>query len=289
MIIKQLGLRSMRSPAHAALLALFTLLGCSFAQADDQPFLTVYTTDIQPEGGRELEQWLKWKSGHAGESFNHIESRTEFEYGITDDLQGSLYLNYEWERIHPHMPLQAADSSDMVGVSGELLWRVMNPYFDPFGLAFYVEPSIGESEREFETKILFQKNFFNDTLRWAINVNFEDTWENAGGGIWSKESALEFNTGLAYNVTPDFSVGVEFDNERGYDGLILGGSASPQTDSYYFGPTIQYIGHPWAITLSAQAQLPWARNPSHAAGNVVDGLTAGDEHFRLALKVATDL
>lgn len=277
-----------RFPFSLASAVLVAACAClSEARADDQPFLTLYTTDIQTEGGREFEQWLKWKSGHFHESFNSFESRSEIEYGITDDLQGSLYLNYEWEREHPHFPSGPVESGDAVGVSGELIWRVLNPYFDPFGLAFYVEPSYSAQEREFETKILFQKNFFNDTLRWAVNVNFEDVWFR-DAGAWAKESALEFNTGLAYNVTPDFSVGVEFDNERGYDGLILGGSSSPQTDSYYFGPTVQYIGHPWAVTFGAQTQLPVASNPSHAAGNVVDGLTAGDEHFRLALKISRD-
>jgi len=274
------------STAFAALSALF--LCAASAAADDQPFLTLYTTDIQPEGGREFEQWLMWKTGHANESFNSFESRSEIEYGFTDDLQGSLYLNYDWERDREHPVLGPADTADAVGVSGELIWRVMNPYFDPFGLAFYIEPSISASERAFETKILFQKDFFNANLRWAVNVNFEDTWEKNPLGHWDPASALEFNTGLAYNVTPEFSVGVEFDNERGFDGLILGGSPDAQTDSYYLGPTIQYVGHPWAVTFGAQMQLPWAGNPAHLAGNVVDGYTAGGEHFRLAFKVSRD-
>jgi hypothetical protein len=276
------------SSTFVALAVLLSQIGFEAARADDQPFLTLYTTDIQPEGGREFEQWLKWKAGHANESFNSFESRSELEYGFTDNLQGSLYLNYDRERTRPHLPLEPADSSDAVGVSGELIWRVMNPYFDPFGLAFYVEPSVSALEREFETKILFQKNFLNDTLRWAVNVNFEDTWEKTPLGHWDPTSALEFDTGVAYNVTPDFSVGLEFDNERGFDGLILGGSPDAQTDSYYLGPTIQYIGHPWAVTFGAQMQLPVASNLAGIPGNVVNGYTAGDEHFRLALKVSRD-
>ena len=267
---------------------LVTGLGTQPVRADDQPFLTLYTTDIQPEGGREFEQWLKWKAGHSHESFNEFESRTEIEYGFTDDLQGSLYLNYNWERTHPHLPLGPVDSSDAVSVSGELIWRLLNPYFDPFGLALYVEPSYGATEREFETKILLQKNFLNDTLRSVVNINFEDTWEKDAPGHWAKESALEFDAGLAYNITPDLSAGVEFANERGFDGLIIGGSPDAASDSYYLGPTIQYLGHPWSITFGTQFQLPWASNPSHVAGNVVDGMTAGDEHFRMALKVSRD-
>jgi hypothetical protein len=262
--------------------------GAGAARADDQPFITLYTTDIQPEHGRELEQWLTWKAGHAGASANELESRSELEYGITDDLQGSLYLNYEWERERAHAPPGAAATSDFAGVSGELIWRVLNPYFDPIGLAFYVEPAWSPNEHSFETKILAQKNFLDHRLRTALNVNFEDTWERNALGGFDQSSALEFNFGASYNVTPDFSVGAELDNERGFDGLILGGSSREASSAVYFGPTIQYVGHPWAITFGAQTQLPWASDPSHMAGTVVDGYVADAEHFRMTLKLSTD-
>ncbi len=65
-------------------------------------------------------------------------------------------------------------------------------------------------------------------------------------------SALEFYTGAAYNITPEWSIGAELDNERGYDGLILGGSPAYAENAYFAGPTIQYVGHPvapgsWAL------------------------------------------
>ncbi len=256
------------------------------ARADDQPFLTVYTTDIQTEHGREFEQWLGWKSGHANEAANSFVSRSEIEYGITDDLQVSGYLSYEWEKVRPHPLPSVSQTESAVGVSGELIWRVMNPYFDPFGLAFYVEPSIATNGREIETKILVQKNFLNDRLRSALNINFEDVWEHAAPGVWETSSAIEFNLGLSYNVTPDFSVGMEFGNERGFDGLVLGGHAA--SNSYYFGPTVQLIGHPWTTTFGFQTQLPWATDPSHTPGAVVNGRTADAEHFRAMVKVSRD-
>jgi hypothetical protein len=258
------------------------------AQADDQPFITLYTTDIQTEHGREFEQWLSWKSGHANGASNEIVSRSEIEYGITDDLQASFYLNYEWAQTHPHPLPSPLERSSVVGASGELIWRVMNPYFDPFGLAFYVEPSIAPNTRELEFKILAQKNFLNDRLRTALNVNFEDVWERNGLGIWEKVSALEFNIGASYNVTHDFSIGVELDNERGFDGLILGTGARPVSSSFYFGPTVQVIGHPWTTTFGFQTQLPWASDPSHTPGSVIHGRTADAEHFRATIRLSRD-
>jgi hypothetical protein len=272
--------------AASTALATFAMTGTT--HADDQPFFTVYTTDIQPQHGRELEQWFSWKAGHAAESANEFRSRTELEYGITDDVQGALYLNYDWSRERRHAPSGPAESAGFVGVSGELIWRVLNVYFDPIGLAFYVEPSLNAREYSVETKILVHKNFFDQRLRGALNINFEDVWEKNALGTRDASSALEFNAGLSYNITPDFSAGVEFDNERGFDGLVLGGSAAATSDSYFFGPTIQYIGHPWAITLGAQAQLPWAGNPGHVPTAVSGGYSADIEHFRVALRVSSD-
>jgi hypothetical protein len=270
----------------AALLACEVIVAGS-AGADDQPFVHAYTTDIQTQHGLEFEQWLGLASGHSGEAFTGFQSRSELEYGFTDDLQGSLYLNYEWERIRPH-PLPApTETASLASVSGEAIWRVMNPYFDPFGLAFYFEPTIGSGLREFEVKILAQKNFFNDRLRNVINVNFESVREKSGG-VWEKSSAIEFNFASAYNVTPDFSIGVEFDNERGYDRLLLG-SATPSSNSFFLGPTLQLIGHPWTVTAGVQAQMPWASNPSHTPGAVVGGRTADAEQLRATIKLSRDI
>lgn len=257
------------------------------AIADDQPFLHAYTTDIQTEHGLELEQWLSLAGGHSREAFTGLQFRSELEYGITDDLQGSLYLNYEWERVHPHPLPTPAETASLASVSGEAIWRVMNPYFDPFGLAFYVEPAIGSNVREVEVKILAQKNFFNDRLRNVLNVNFENVWEKSGG-VWEKSSAIEFNFGSAYNVTPDFSIGLELDNERGYDRL-LPGSAAATSNSFFLGPMLQLIGHPWTVTAGVQAQMPWATNPSHIPGAVVGGRTADAEQFRATIKFSRDI
>ena len=259
------------------------------ARADDQPFVTLYTTDIDTQGEREMEHWLTWASGNSHQAFNDILWRSEIEVGITDDLQGSLYLIDDWSKTRPHAPFGPAETQNDVGVSGELIWRLMNVYFDPFGLAVYVEPRVGTELRSVETKLLLQKNFFNDTLRLAGNINLEDRWEHdPAASSWDSVSALEFDAGAAYNITPEWSIGLEFDNERGFDGEVLGTGERPRTDSYYLGPTIQYLGHPWAITVGAQTQLPIASNPAHIPGDVVGGTTATDEHVRLTLRVTRD-
>ena len=60
------------------------------ALADDRPFAFAYGTDIETAGEKEIEQQLTWSSGHAGEAFQALQSRSEFEYGFSDTFQGSL-------------------------------------------------------------------------------------------------------------------------------------------------------------------------------------------------------
>jgi len=258
------------------------------ARADDRPFAFAYSTDIEAQDEKEIEQELTWSSGHANQAFQQIESRTEFEYGITDQFQGSIYLNQDWSRTRDHAISGPAQTSSPTGMSGEFIYRLTNVYFDPIGLALYAEPSIGNGTRSFEVKALFQKNFFNDDLRLVLNINAEDRWEKNALGHYDRSSALEFYTGAAYNITPDWSLGAELDNERGYDGLILGGAPAYAENAYFAGPTIQYAGHPVRAILGAQAQLPWASDPTHTPGAIAGGYLAGAERFRLRLRFAMD-
>ena len=258
------------------------------ARADDRPFAFAYSTDIETQGGKEIEQEITWSSGHEGEAFQEVESRSEFEYGVTDDFQAAFYLNYDWSRTRPHMASGSAETSSLPGVSGEFIYRLTNVYFDPIGLALYAEPSFGNGTRSFEVKALLQKNFLNDRLRCVLNVNLEDRWAKNGLGGYAQSSALEFFTGVAYNVTPELSAGVELDNERGYDGLIFGGSSTYAENAYFAGPTIQYVGHPFRVILGAQAQLPWADDPTHTPGALDNGYLSGVERFRARFRIATD-
>jgi len=65
------------------------------AVAGDSPFGYVYTTDTHPRGQREFEQWITRRHGHSRGDFDAWQFRTELEYGVTDNLQTALYLNYD--------------------------------------------------------------------------------------------------------------------------------------------------------------------------------------------------
>lgn len=89
-----------------------------------------------------------------------------------------------------------------------------------------------------------------------------------------------------YNVTPEFSVGVELAHERGFDGPILGGAPYWADSATFFGPAIQYVGHPLHVALGFQAQLPWAEGDTALLHN---GYLADAERVRVRFRVGMDL
>jgi hypothetical protein len=256
------------------------------AKADDQPFLTVYTTDIDTQYEKEVEQSLYWSTQKPHQAFNGWLSRTEFEYGVTDDFQVSGYLNYDWDRSHLHPPTDRDNTFQAASLSAEAIYRLMNPYFDPLGLAVYFEPTYGGNVRELEAKLLLQKNLFDDTLRLAGNLNVEDKWEREAGHL-NRGSAVEFFAGAAYNITPEWSMGLEFNNENDFEGLF--GAAHPETAAYYLGPTISHVGLPFTIQLGAQFQMPWASDRSHTPGAVQNGFLTEAERSRVGIRLKMDL
>jgi hypothetical protein len=263
-----------------------TLLNPSSARADDQPFLTLDATDIEPELGNELEQNFSWTSGKSGQSFNAIEGETEFEYGLSDQIQLAASAEYDWTRTREHTLAgsRAISGTAFDAIRAEMIYQAMNVYFDPIGFGLVVSPSIGRNARNLETKVLLQKNFFNDRLRTVLNFGAEIGTERVDGA-WSDGSALTFDAGIAYNITWDFSAALEFNAEHDFSGLLLNGRAAPTTSSFYVGPTLQYVTLPWKVTLGAQAQLPWASDATHAVGSLDRGFLPDAERFRVMLRI----
>ena len=156
--------RSGHSRLCLALAAMFSIVSFT-ARADEPLFGFVYTTDLLPQGGKEIEEWASWRHQKNSGYFDELEGRTEFEYGLTDRLQVALYANYNWTQAYHNGPFGATtppeqfsdyvvgpddhfNASRFVGVSGELIYRILSPYTDAFGLALYTEPTVGQNFRE---------------------------------------------------------------------------------------------------------------------------------------------
>lgn len=262
-------------------LAILVLVGA--ARAEDQPFLTLDATDIEPQFGREFEQDFNWAID--GPSSTGLAMHSEMEYGLRDNLQIAGAADYGWERAVP-----GADTKIRFGaVSGELIYRPLNVYFDPLGLAVLVSPGVGPDLFDIETKLLAQKNFVNDRLRVVVNAVWTDARHrepDAGVNRWENESTLTLGAGLSYNITWAWSAGIEFDHEDAFEGFDSRGS--PASSVYYAGPTFQFVDHPLTMSLGFQAQLPCGSCPGGSSGKSQNGFAADAERYRVGFRVTRD-
>lgn len=271
-----------------------TLAASAAARAEESQFGYVYTTDLLPKGAMELEQWATWRHQKIAGYFDDIDARTEFEYGLTDSLQTALYANYAWTRAHHNGPFGATTPPEpfsydhpgpddhytatrFVGVSGELIYRVLSPYTDALGLAVYTEPTVGPDFYELETKLILQKNFLDDRVIFAFNYTYapelrylSDT--ASGPKKWQEETDTNAYFAASFRFRANWSAGFEFLNEREYNSYDY----SHATNSGFFlGPSFHYGGKKFFVTATFLEQLPWAK--VHAA--TIPGAIVGARDF----------
>jgi len=243
------------------------------AKADETPFAALYTTDILPQGGKEVEQWLTYEHGRPFESWNHVEGRTELEYGLTNDFQIAAYLNYDYFSVRPNDPAEpSTETLDFSSGSIEAIYRIADPYTHPVGVAVYLEPAFGPDSREIEAKILLDTHFLDDRLILAVNGILEYEWERApGGGPFGHATELTVLAGASYRVAEGFYAGLEFEAKHEGDGLLFGEAFHPAADSYRIGPTLHYARDNWWVTAGWLAQLPTAATLNGEPDEVVGG------------------
>jgi len=282
--------------------AAFLTMACIAAPvaAGDSPFGYVYTTDTHPKGERELEQWITRRHGQARGNYDLWQFRTELEYGVTNDLQAALYLNYDSVSAFRNRPdgttgpgafvPDAADPNArysrtfVESVSNEWIWRVLSPYKDPIGLALYLEPSWGPDKRELEGKLILQKNFLDDRLIWAANLTAAAERERFHGE-WEREGELELTTGVAYAFLPRWRAGLEYRRHTGYEGSSFARGQRQYTASF-LGPSVHFAARSWWVTATYLAQLANARAYNDAArDDLVGGRFYGEHHERSELRL----
>lgn len=284
------------------------LLACTTAKAAESQFSFTYTTDLLPQGAKEVEQWLTWRTKKQSGTFDMIEGKTAFEYGLTDDFQLALYASYAWTQAYHNGPNGAttppeqfsmdtpgADehytSTRLLGVSAEAIYRLLSPYKDGIGVALYVEPTIGEKFLELENRLILQKNFFDDTLTLAFNFTYAPEFRLVPSETpntpdeWNMETDVNYSLAMSYRFTSNWWVGAEFVNEQERNSLNFIDMAN---DAYYLGPNIHYGAKSYFVTFTALAQMPWSKeHVSTTPGVVVDGynLDVDNERYRLRAKI----
>lgn len=292
----------------SVLVCLGGMLMSASAFAEEAMFAYTYTTDLLPKGQKEMEEWLTWRHEKIAGSFDLLEARTEFEYGVTDKFQAAVYLNYDWTQAWHNGPFGATTppepfSSDhpdpdahykslsFIGGSLEGIYRVLSPYTDPLGLAVYEEPTFGPRFIESESKLILQKNYFDDRLIFAFNFTYapefrylpSDSGDNADQ--WQEETDTNYYFSGSYRFRANWTAGFELLNEHEYNSYVF---TNETNSGYFLGPTVHYGGKSFFVTTTFLEQLPWATEHSVTVpGAIFDGRDFDNdfEKYRVRIKV----
>jgi len=297
----------MTSNAFMRVAALLLLSACALpiARAAESQFGFVYTTDLLPQGQKELEQWATWRHDQLSGYFDDLLLRTALEYGLTDRLQTSLYLSYAWNQAYRNGPFEQTTPSEtfssdspgpdvhyqatrFVGVSGEAIYRLLSPYTDPLGVALYTEPTLGPQFREIENKLILQKDYLDDRLIIAFNATYAPEFrllhnEGSIGRSWSEETDVNAYLAVSFRFRPNWSGGFEFLNEREFNSFNF---TNWTNSGYYVGPSIHFGGKSFFVTGVFLAQLPWAKvHGATVPGAVADGYDLDNDFERYRVRI----
>ncbi|MGZ3773926.1 MAG: DUF6662 family protein [Pseudobdellovibrionaceae bacterium] len=269
---------------------LISLLTFSSALASEGMFGYIYTAETTPGGQWEYEQIQTFRSGKARGEYQALDVRFEMEYGLTDRLQSSVYLNTSYNKIsnvydpeNTSTNLANTNEFNINGISFEFLYSALSPYKDGIGLAFYLEPEIAlrdaetgqdKIERALEARLILQKNFLEDTLVTAFNLMLEPEWERIEGGT-QKELWAEWSLGANYRIKENWFTGVEMRNHMEFPDF---NAAHQEHSAYFFGPTVHYASEHYWWTLTAMPQIfGWPRG----LGVSADGQKISDSSLHL--------
>jgi hypothetical protein len=256
-------------------IVLAATLHLSIAQAGEGAFGWIYTLDLQPKGELEFEQRLQLTKQQAAGSYNAWVSRSELEYGVTNDFQVAGYLNAYYVNANQNYTNQEAceglptctggypvpftqnpsspyRKSGVEGGSLEAIYRITNPVTSPVGVGLYLEPTIGRSKNELEARLLLQSNFIDDKLIVAGNVVLANEQLKFTPNGNQPESMMDFLVGASYRFAPKWFGGVEARFHNDYSSYNLQNQTQKAT---FVGPNLHYASKDWWFTAAWRYQL----------------------------------
>ncbi len=229
------------------------------AEATQRHFSYTYESAVLTEGEREVEPWTTWRNGHAG-FYSRFDHRLEFEAGLTDRLQTSIYLNLISLTEDTGAGRRTAVQFD--GVSSEWKYKLSDPVADAFGSALYLEGRGAAAEAELEARLILDKRV--GKLAAAFNLMGAHEWAWTAPGQVEGGTELEADLGIGYFLLPELSVGLEARShnqvaEAGWESSVL-----------FAGPSLGYAGKNWWVSLSVMPQLAAFRGATAGRLNLSD-------------------
>jgi hypothetical protein len=235
----------MNSFRNTLLYSILLLNFCvNHVKADDKKFARSYTSYTLPSRALEFEFWQTGRIGKSSGYYYRWQPRFEVEYGITDRLTGSMYFNLNEvkssDNTIPSKPLSLSTTSF------EFRYRLTNPNEYIIDPALYFELSYGGDKIEYEPKLLLTKQF--DNFISVMNINSEIERDITGN---ETESAFELTLGLAYELSKNISIGLEFRNDRNFREIYK----KEENQASFIGPTISFRTDKIYFVLNLLAQV----------------------------------
>ena len=123
----------------SVLLIFVAIWSVTEALASARHFTFVYEAITSSPGSLDVENWITWRRTSNPQRVDEVDFRHEFEFGITDKFQASVYVADWFYAADPeHSGFNYSDSAL------ELIYNLTNPVIDPVGLAAYEEIRVGD-------------------------------------------------------------------------------------------------------------------------------------------------
>lgn len=249
---------------------------CRPALADENLLGYVRGAEVLPKGASEIYQWFTQRSDKGAGTYRAIDSKTEFEYGVTDRFQVSaelnaMSINTSGLLIDGYLPGDKKFGLRPQGVEVAMKYNFLSPAKDDFGLSGYMsfdygtlDPHSGKDKttRSVDVQLLAQKYFMEGQMIWVGNIAMENTYavrdplavQPTAAFDWPLEPEMEiewkFGTGLSYRFMPNWYLGAEAIYETEFETEV-----GQERWSVFLGPSLHYGGPSYWATLTWFDQL----------------------------------
>ncbi len=252
--------------AARRILGVALALAAGTARANERHFAYAYETATLPQGRHEFEVSTTWRVGRL-EAYSAFDQRVELEYGVTDRLQGSLYLNWGKESALDPATGTLVSQASSHGLSTEWKLKFSDPAADAAGLAAYAELGLDADEADLELKLLVDKAL--GPLLVAYNAVAEPE-ADYHDGFKTDELHMEHILSAAFLGSASWSAGVEAREHSFFD------DGAPVYADLYAGPVLHAAAGECWLTVSTLFQLPALKRPAaQPAGSRFD-LVSGE-------------
>jgi hypothetical protein len=236
-----------------------------------------------PENTWEIAQSVRNRIERSFGSYSAFDCRTQYEYGIYNNLQFSLYLNSLFldakDAPDEHPPAGTnkftRQSNVVQGVSFEFLYRLLSPIKSPVGLAllYQLQFDFYDSQdalqyrdaRVHEFRLILQKNFLDDSIVTVFNiVGAVKSSRYQGQEGWSNNLGWNNELGINYRFASNWFTGFEIRNQNDFTDYH-----KHKRSLYWAGPNVHYGARRFWATLGALTQVYGTPNGTDEKGTFI--------------------